>query len=62
VAPLSTAKRQRGASWVEPEMAPATLETPSDPSFVRSSLSSFQNMPHPHVDYSETSTENPKEI
>ncbi len=61
-APLGMAKRQRGASWVEPEMAPATLETPSDPSFVRSSLSSFQNMPHPHTDYSDNPTENPKEI
>jgi Histidine kinase-, DNA gyrase B-, and HSP90-like ATPase/HAMP domain len=61
-APQSMAKRQRGASWVEPEMAPATLETPSDPSFVRSSLSSFQNMPHPHIDYADTPTENPKEI
>jgi signal transduction histidine kinase len=61
-APPGMAKRQRGASWVEPDMAPATLETPSDPSFVRSSLSSFQNMPHPHIDYSDTPTENPKEI
>ena len=60
--PLGIAKRQRGASWVEPDMAPATLETPSDPSFVRSSLSSFQNMPHPYIDYSDTSTDNPKEI
>ncbi len=60
--PLGMAKRQRGASWVEPDMAPATLETPSDPSFVRSSLSSFQNMPHPHIDYSDTPTDNPKEI
>ncbi len=61
-APPGMAKRQRGASWVEPDMAPATFETPSDPSFVRSSLSSFQNMPHPHIDYSDTPTENPKEI
>ena len=61
-APLGMAKRQRGASWVEPDMAPAILETPSDPSFVRSSLSSFQNMPHPHIDYSDTPTDNPKEI
>ena len=60
--PPGMAKRQRGASWIEPDMAPATLETPSDPSFVRSSLSSFQNMPHPHIDYSDTPTENPKEI
>ena len=61
-APPGMAKRQRGASWVEPDMSPATFETPSDPSFVRSSLSSFQNMPHPHIDYSDTPTENPKEI
>ncbi len=61
-APPGIAKRQRGASWIEPDMAPATLETPSDPSFVRSSLSSFQNMPHPHIDYADTPTENPKEI
>jgi signal transduction histidine kinase len=62
LAPPGMAKRQRGASWVEPDMAPATFETPSDPSFVRSSLSSFQNMPHPHIDYSDTPTETPKEI